>query len=152
MKYFFCLILALNIFAKEKIDTAVVTKMLSALEANESLHASYFKYNSEEVDKWARVVEKKLSDVKHPKLNDDLIKAKSFLGKINGRAKQEENNKNYHLASSYLIKLVNKYDFGPKYQAYYCPMVRKKWLQNVDKQSRVHNPYDSSMPHCGGRL
>jgi hypothetical protein len=75
-----------------------------------------------------------------------------YLSKIKKAASLKENNKYYHFANVFLVQLINTYDFGKKYQAYYCPMVRKKWIQNISKIEKVHNPYDSSMPHCGGRL
>lgn len=50
-----------------------------------------------------------------------------------------------------LIHIVNKYDLGSKYNAYSCPMVKKKWLQNSDKMAKVHNPYAAGMPHCGSQ-
>ncbi len=152
MKYFFCLILSFSLYAKEKVDSSTVAKMINALKANESLHASFFQYDPKKIEQDSKLVLSGLKKVNHEKLDKDIKRTISYLEKIKASASRDDNNKNYHLASSFLIKLINKYDFGPKYQAYYCPMVRKKWVQNVEEKSRVHNPYDPSMPHCGGRL
>ena len=47
--------------------------------------------------------------------------------------------------------VVNTYDVGKKYNAYSCPMVKKKWVQNSKKMAKVHNPYAPNMPHCGSK-
>ena len=64
---------------------------------------------------------------------------------------ENKNNQNYHLTSMALIHIVNTYDVGNEYNAYSCPMVKKKWLQNSKKMAKVHNPYAPNMPHCGGQ-
>ena len=61
------------------------------------------------------------------------------------------NNENYHIVSSALIFVINKYDLGSEYNAYSCPMVKKKWIQNSKKMTKVHNPYAAGMPHCGSQ-
>jgi hypothetical protein len=70
---------------------------------------------------------------------------------MNAKTSREENNQNYHLVSMALIYIVNTYDVGPKYNAYSCPMVKKKWLQNSKKLAKIHNPYAPHMPHCGSQ-
>jgi hypothetical protein len=71
------------------------------------------------------------------------------LGELKSDTERETNNQNYHLVSMALIHLVNTYDLGDAYNAYSCPMVKKKWVQNSKKMARVHNPYAPGMPHCG---
>lgn len=153
MKYLLAILFCFNIFAaKEAIDKTTTETMVKALELNEALHAAYFTYNAESVEKSATAVISELEKIKNKKLKTNLDKALGHLKKIKKSVKREDNNKFYHLASVYLIRIINKYDLGPKYQPYYCPMVRKKWIQNISKQEKVHNPYDPTMPHCGGRL
>ncbi len=152
LKFILPFLLIFTIFAKEKVTDQEKKQMIELLAQNEKVFESYFEYNAEKVEEHAKELIKKFEMVKSEKFKEDLGRALKYLSKISKDAKRKDNNKNYHLTSSFLIKLINKYDFGPKYQAYYCPMVRKKWIQNVDVKSRVHNPYDPSMPHCGGRL
>lgn len=159
MKMFKLIIMAISMMsftsfvsAKEKLSKTTQTQMIKALELNEELHMSYFKYDAAKIEKSRDQVLAALSKVNDKKLQDKLAKAIKYLKEIKKSNRLEDNNKYYHFANVFLIQLINKFDFGPKYQAYYCPMVRKKWIQNVSKMEKVHNPYDSSMPHCGGRL
>ena len=145
-------LLVFSVQAKEKVTEKEKKQMTDLLAQNEKLFENYFNYDAKAIDKEAKELLKKFSAVDSKNFKTDLDRGKKFLEKISQTATRDENNKNYHLTNSFLIKLINKYDFGPKYQPYYCPMVRKKWIQNVDVKSRVHNPYDPSMPHCGGRL
>ncbi len=146
------LFLVFSTFAKEAVTEKEKKQMIELLTQNEMLFENYFSYNPEAIDKEAKELLKKFAAIESKKFKADIDRGKKYLEKISKSASREDNNKNYHLTNSFLIKIMNKYDFGPKYQAYYCPMVRKKWIQNVEVKSRVHNPYDPSMPHCGGRL
>ena len=80
-----------------------------------------------------------------------LTFSKTKLDQIKASNDREDNNQNYHLVSMALIHVVKEYDVGSKYNAYSCPMVKKKWLQNSKKISKVHNPYAPEMPHCGSQ-
>ena len=53
------------------------------------------------------------------------------------------------MVSSALAHVLSKYDLGSDYNVYYCPMVRKKWIQNSTKHAGVKNPYAPEMPNCG---
>jgi len=126
--------------------------MLKVLEKNESLHHSFFSYNAKAVEDATKELLKFSITNKEKALDSDLLKVRESLEKISAKQTQEENKKQYGLANIYFVKIINKYDLGEKYQAYYCPMVRKKWVQNTQKGVDVQNPYDASMPDCGGRL
>ena len=71
------------------------------------------------------------------------------LDQLKSATERETNNQNYHLDSMDLVQLVDTYALGDAYNAYSCPMVKKKWVQNSKKMARVHNPYAPGMPHCG---
>lgn len=126
-------------------------EVLQVLEANESLHASFFKYNAKEVEKQAEELSQKISKIQNQEIAGLLKFSATKLKEIKASNDREENNKTYHLVSMALIHIVNKYDVGSKYNAYSCPMVKKKWLQNSAKMSKVHNPYAAGMPHCGSQ-
>ena len=50
-----------------------------------------------------------------------------------------------------LIYVINTYDISDDYAPFTCPMVKKKWIQNVKNKPQVRNPYAPEMPQCGGR-
>jgi ribonucleotide reductase beta subunit family protein with ferritin-like domain len=146
------LVLAFSIQAKEAVSAGAKKAMVKALTENEKLHMAYFNYDTQKIVTSRDKFVKDLKSVKDKKLQAKLKKAISYLEKISKANDKEKNNKYYHYANVYLIQLVEKFDFHKNYQPYYCPMVRKKWIQNISKIEKVHNPYDPSMPHCGGRL
>lgn len=141
----------MNSSKRAMLDKKDQKEVLQVLEANEALHASFFKYNAKEVEKQAKDLSVKIGKIQ----NKEIAKLLSFsalkLKEIKSTSNRDDNNKNYHLVSMALIHIVNKYDVGSKYNAYSCPMVKKKWLQNSAKMSKVHNPYAAGMPHCGSK-
>ena len=126
-------------------------EVVKTLEANEKLHLAFFEYNGETIEKEAKALIKAISSIKDSKISKLLKFSKTKLLEMKKGSSKEDNNQNYHLVSMALIYIVGKYDVGSKYNAYSCPMVKKKWLQNSKKLSRVHNPYASEMPHCGSQ-
>ncbi len=146
------IVLGFSIFAKEAVDPKTKKLLIKSLETNEKLHESYFSYDVKKVVDVKKDLVKSLAKVEHKKIKPIIKNAIKYLKKIANSNSRDDNNKYYHFANVYLIRVINKFDLGEKYQAYYCPMVRKKWIQDISKKEKVHNPYDPTMPHCGGRL
>lgn len=134
---------------RKRLSKTTKSNVIAALKANEDLHGSFFKYDPKAVETNAKKLKKAIQGIK----NEEIAKLLSFsttkLDEIKAASKREDNNKNYNLVSMALIHIVNKYDVGAKYNAYSCPMVKKKWVQNSEKMAKVHNPYAPEMPHCG---
>lgn len=152
-KILISILLCLNILAKEKLSAPVVKELKAILASNDILHDKFFEYNSSEVEKQKNEVSQLIAKFKGNKEIVELLsKAKIPLENISQTKTELENKSQFSIYNSILIQMLNKYDIDDKYKAYYCPMVKKKWLQNVEKKADVHNPYDASMPGCGGRL
>ena len=134
-----------------KLDKKTKLEVASVLKANDDLHTAFFSYDSNEVDKAARVLEKEISKISNSDISKVLKFSQTKLSKITAKAKRDDNNQNYHLVSMALIHIVNKYDVGSTYNAYSCPMVKKKWIQNSTVKNKLNNPYASGMPHCGAK-
>lgn len=137
--------------SRKSLDVKTKKSVINALEANEELHTSFFKYDGKKVEAAAKKLEGKIDKIGNTEIAKLLKFSKSKLGEINSAKSREENNQNYHLVSMALIHVVNTYDVGSEYNAYSCPMVKKKWIQNSKKIAKVHNPYASNMPHCGSK-
>lgn len=125
--------------------------VLHVLEINESLHKNFFDYKGSLVEEDAKRLELAIAQIKNKELSKLLKETRSELSKIKSGQEREENNVAYHKASLGLIKLLEQYNPGKRYNAYSCPMVKKKWVQNSEDKLRVHNPYAPEMPHCGQR-
>ena len=125
--------------------------VLNVLKINERLHEAFFKYDAKKAELSARELKAAIEKIEDKQISKLLSFSKSKLDSIKASNEREENNQNYHLVSSALIHVVNSYDLGAEYNAYSCPMVKKKWLQNTSESSDVKNPYAASMPSCGSK-
>lgn len=125
-------------------------QVLAVFEANEKLHNSFFKYDAKKIETEAKNVAKAIDSIKNDEVKKLLSFSKGKLGEITASADRKKNNENYHLFSMAAIHILKTYDIGKTYNGYGCPMVKKKWVQNTNKGMKVYNPYDPSMPHCGG--
>lgn len=81
-----------------------------------------------------------------------LAKAKKGLDQIEEKASREINNKHFESVSKVLVSYLNQYKIDPKFQIFYCPMVRKRWIQDTKRYAKTHNAYDPGMLHCGGKV
>ncbi len=137
--------------SRKALTEATRKSVVSALEANEALHSSFFKYDGKSVEQNAKKLKSAIDAIEDKEIGKLLKFSKVKLSEIKASSDRKVNNKNYHLVSMALIHIVNKYDVGSKYNAYSCPMVKKKWVQNSSKMTKVHNPYAPNMPHCGSQ-
>lgn len=137
--------------AKERISLSKKERneVVEVLKLNETLHASFFKYDGKEVEAAATKVKMAIDKISNKDVAKLLTFSKTKLSEMKSTSKREANNEAYHLVSMALIHVVNTYDVGKEYNAYSCPMVKKKWVQNSSKMAKVHNPYAPRMPHCG---
>ena len=147
------LISGMSTYAKErkKLDDKTKEAVLSVLKVNEELHASFFKYDGKKVEKNAKKLKSEIDKIKDKEILKLLSFSQKSLAEIKASKDRKQNNKTYNLVSMALIHVMNTYDLGSKYNAYSCPMVKKKWVQNSKKMARVHNPYAPEMPHCGSK-
>ncbi|MBT6325368.1 MAG: DUF3347 domain-containing protein [Bdellovibrionales bacterium] len=147
----FCFIITVSNANEKRKELKPATKknVIAVLSVNESLHSAFFTYSGKLVEKEARNLIEKINDIKNEEISKLLQFSKSKLSEIKEANERDKNDQSYHSVSMALIHIVNKYDLGSKYNAYSCPMVKKKWIQNSEKMSKVHNPYAPGMPHCG---
>lgn len=137
---------------RRAISVSLKEQVTSLLEKNEQVHASMFNYKKEDLKKAVVTFKKRALEIKDKEVQKYLepaIKASSELLK---NKTKEEDNESYHRLSLALVKLVELYKIGSTYNIYYCPMVKKRWVQNSTKMRKVHNPYAPEMPHCGGQI
>jgi len=146
------LLFSLSSFAARiKLSKVDQKSVISVLKANEDLHAAFFTYKASVVESAALKVKSAIKKVKNKKIKMELLRPSMKLSLIKSSESREKNNEAYAQASVSFVRLVNTYDVGKEYNAYSCPMVKKKWVQNSKKMRRTHNPYAPEMPHCGGR-
>ena len=123
--------------------------VMKTLLANEKLHEAFFSYSGKAVQKAATDLKIAIENIQDKEVLKLLKFSKGKLLEIKESNDRQENNENYHLVSMALIYIVKTYDLGSDYNSYYCPMLKKSWVQNSSKKEKVHNPYAPDMPHCG---
>lgn len=137
---------------RKPLDSSTKEKVLELLKSNESLMMSFYKYDAKKISQAAKDFKGKLSAIKDKTIKVEVELAEIYLAKIASKNKKEVNYEAYHGISKALSRLVEGYELGSTYNVYYCPMVKKKWVQNSVKRRKVHNPYAPEMPHCGGQI
>ncbi|MAW06972.1 MAG: hypothetical protein CME61_01675 [Halobacteriovoraceae bacterium] len=126
------------------------SSLIEILKADELLHESFFKYDAEAVEKNAKALATIVDSVKDKKIKKIFKKTSKQLLKIKASEEKDKNYHSYGLVSKTLVEILKKYDLGVDYNIYYCPMLKKSWVQNSKKKNKVHNPYAGDyMPHCG---
>lgn len=75
----------------------------------------------------------------------------SGLDGIKSSNKNEDNLKAYETFLNPLIKVVQQYDVGKKYNVFSCPMVKKSWIQDTEVNKDVKNVYAMDMLECGSQ-
>ena len=107
--------------------------------------------NAKKIEQSALILRDSIGKVSHSEISKLLVYSVKKLEEITASSNRKSNNQAYHLVSMALIHIVSTYDVGDVYNAYSCPMVKKKWIQNSKKLPKVHNPYAPNMPHCGSQ-
>ncbi len=145
----------LNAFAKDRrkaLAPKVKTKLMKVLEQNEKLHGAMFEYKKDLLVKEAKLYKKLVEKVKAAEFKKILKPTLSSIDELISSQAKNKDNESYHKVILALVRLVESYNFGSTYNVYYCPMVKKRWVQNSQKMRKVHNPYAPEMPHCGGQI
>ncbi len=95
---------------RKSLSEAAKKSIVLALEANEALHSSFFKYDAKAVESNAMKLKKAIDAIEDKEVAKLLDFSKGKLKEIKASNDREANNKNYHLVSMALIHIVNKYD------------------------------------------
>ncbi len=136
---------------RKDLDEKSKNQVLVVLAVNEKLHDAFFTFDAAKVELSAKKLKNEIENISHSEIAKSLNFSKEKLLNIKASSSREMNNQNDHIVSMALIYIVNTYDVGKDYDAYSCPMVKKKWLQSSKKVSENHSPYVSGMAHCGNQ-
>ena len=137
---------------RKEVSERLKESVLSILEENERLHSSMFEYKKAALKESVEAFKKKAMGIKDKKIEELLKPALRASSELMTNKTKAEDNESYHRLSLSLVKIVESFQIGSTYNIYYCPMVKKRWVQNSKKMRKVHNPYAPEMPHCGGQI
>lgn len=137
-----------NIQRKE-LSTQVQGQLRGVYRSNSELYQLFVDENYEEVKKQAEKVAQSIEKIENEDVAQLLDFTKKNLRDLGGDLDVDVLQEAYSMISTALIHVLKTYDIGPGYNAYYCPMVEKRWIQNSLKVTQIQNPYDKSMRQCG---
>lgn len=121
------------------------------LESYELLHQAFFENDNEKVQNQAKKLASTIDEIKDQKISETLSFTKKKLIEVAGNLDLEANKIAFGTISHGLLIVLEKHAPNKNYQGYYCPMVKKYWIQNISKSKDTMNPYKSeTMPGCGG--
>ncbi len=121
-----------------------------ALAGYEKLHQAFFDRDLSKVHESAKGVLKQIEDIKDEKMIKTLTYTKKKLESLVNVDTLEKGQADFNTISQGLLVVLEKESPNNNYSRYYCPMVKKYWIQNIKESEKVMNPYASdSMPHCG---
>ena len=123
-------------------------QVLAVFEANEKLHNSFYKYDAKKVEVEAKNVAKAIEAIKNTEVKR-LSFSKGKLEEISASVDRKKNNENYHLFSMAVIHILKSYDLEKSIMDMAVRWLRRNGFK-IQKGIKVYNPYDPSMPHCGG--
>lgn len=150
-----CLFVSFDSLAEKRksVSPQLKTELLKVFTLNEQLHQAFFDYEKQKknLPAIATQLRQAIEEISNSEVKKLLKFSQAKLKDIKAESPKSDNDQRYHLVSMALIHILNKYDIGDDYNAYSCPMVKKKWIQNSTKVTKVHNPYMSEMPHCGSQ-
>lgn len=124
-----------------------------ALGAYEKVHQAFFDRDLKKAQESSGELAKALAKIKGEEVLKTLNFAQKKLQIIQKTNDIKEAHKSFNVVSQGMLVVLEKNLPNKGYARYYCPMVKKYWIQNITKSDKVMNPYASdSMPHCGAKM
>lgn len=126
--------------------------LMKTMKHYEALHQAFFDTDESRIKKSAQEFAGSLNQIKDEKLNKTLAYAKKKTQELLEASSSEDRHEKFHVISQALWVALDKEGARDNYARYFCPMVKKYWIQNVSESDKTLNPYASeSMPHCGSQ-
>lgn len=127
-------------------DHKLVTELDKVLAANQELFSALLKNDQSQVV----MAGNKLREIV-AKSSSEEIKALN-LGNI---AKTNNKSQSIEIYAQFLPKLIQVFkhnNINKNFALYFCPMIKKYWIQNIKIQSKVQNVFAQDMLECGEKI
>ena len=134
--------------ARKKLSAEEQASVIEVLKKNDQLFNALLRKDGALIEKISQELSVLVSRSTTPTLKNVKAQVSSLKG-IKASAKIDENLKAYELFLNPLIKVVQEYDVGSKFNVFSCPMVKKSWVQDVTVNKDVKNVYAMDMLECG---
>lgn len=125
----------------------------TALEKYEAVAQAFFDNEVENIKKTSKDLIAAMDAIDNKEIKKMLEFSKKKLDEISKSDNLEKNQEAFSTVSQAFYVVLTKHAGNQNYARYYCPMVKKYWLQNTEKsQGKTQNIYAAkSMPNCGGK-
>lgn len=120
------------------------------LKKNDELYNTLLKNDQKEAETSANLMSNVLKAAKSDAFKI-LRERSASLKRISKSNSKDQNLRAYEDFIPSLVELVRKYRPDSNYQIYYCPMVKKNWIQDQRTNSTVKNVFAQDMLECGGK-
>lgn len=137
--------------ARKPLEDKQKAEVIQVFESNDALHSAFYDFDSKKVVSAAKNLSSAIENLSSAEIKKKLQYAKTKLDSFSEDQERKELDQNYHLVSMALIHILQSYDVGSSFNAFSCPMVKKKWVQNTTTKSKVQNPYAPDMKSCGSQ-
>lgn len=135
--------------ARQQLSMDVKSQLREVYRRNDKLYQLFMQERYDQVEGQAKQVARAIEKIENPDVTQLLDFTKKNLRDLDGELEVEVLQEAYSMISTALIHVLKTYDIGPGFNAYYCPMVKKRWVQNSMEVTQVQNPYDKTMRKCG---
>jgi len=144
--FFLFLLLVQGVHAKSSLFS-------DALKSYEKLNQAFLNNDIDEIKKESIVLKEKISKLDNTKALDTLKYSQKKLEFLQTNDDLDQAQEAFNIISQGMLVVLEKHLRDESYSRYYCPMVKKYWIQNITESTKVMNPYASkSMPHCGEKV
>ncbi|MFZ4715277.1 MAG: hypothetical protein ACOYL6_16260 [Bacteriovoracaceae bacterium] len=131
--------------ATKEHDHKLATHMDEVLKINDELFNALLGTDQKIVE----MSSKSLSGVLAKSTYPELSKLSTLLKNFKASNTKAKNIEVYSDFMPSFIEVFKKNNINTNYEIYYCPMVKKYWIQNSKKMPKVQNVFAQDMLECG---
>ena len=133
--------------ALEVKDQKELTEILSK---NDALFHAFLKKDQGLIERAANDLSSAVSK-SHGVILSSVRSESGKLKLIKANSPNEKNLAAYESFLTPLVAVVKSYEVSKAYNVFFCPMVKKSWIQNIEVQKEVRNVYAMEMLECGSQ-
>jgi|GEM_PF-3600563 len=121
------------------------------LEKNDTLFSEFLQASPQALEKRASELHQAIAKAKSQDVKG-LLAAAGNLTKIKNKLSKDQNLLLYHEFMKNFAEVVKKSNVSKTHAVFYCPMVKKYWVQNITQSRDVKNVFAQEMLECGSEV
>lgn len=121
------------------------------LEKNDALFSEFLMASPQALEKRASELHQAIAKAKSQDVKG-LLAAAGNLTKIKNKLSKDDNLALYHEFMKNFAEVIKKSNVSKTHAVFYCPMVKKYWVQNITQNRDVKNVFAQEMLECGSEV